>query len=459
MRSRFLVYAATLSLLAACSDAPAPFDPTNEATRLIAAPNGALDVAIYDLVSLYPTGTETAALNRWSTLKRYYDTGNIAQAKTDLLVLSQWLIDKSATMSDPPGDETRAAAAARLVLYMATYIFNGPSSAIPGFSGGADNAVGIVTPAAGGTIVTPSTNAGVSIPPGAVNQNTLIVITENTTPYPANCSGPLNTKRCQYPKFYHFSQFPHQHLNAAAKFAVCHVNTGANRTPLEDHDDFRLAHNKPANPSDYTPGSTVVDDIEILPLVTQTFSFCDDIEYALTEPTGLDRVLAKATSAIASFLTPKSAYAIDQGMGGESFEFSDFNVVDPQGVPDDTVSFPSVAFTPSGDMAVSYIIGNKGTATAPPAVLSLTLTPLAYAGPPPSPIPWTAAGIISMVPGQWLNYTSTAPVSAFSGTYTLTLTLSSDPSFPDSDLSNNVRTTTVTLGPVILKKGKVVVPR
>ena len=42
---------------------------------------------------------------------------------------------------------------------------------------------------------------------------------------------------------------------------------------------------------------------------------------------------------------------------------------------------------------------------------------------------------------------------------TLTLTLSSDPSFPDSDLSNNVRTTTVTLGPVILKKGKAAVPR
>ena len=72
------------------------------------------------------------------------------------MLLAQWLVDKSSTMSDPPGDETRPAAAARLVLYMATYVFNCPSTPVPSTGGGADNAVGIVTPAAGGTIV--STN-------------------------------------------------------------------------------------------------------------------------------------------------------------------------------------------------------------------------------------------------------------------------------------------------------------
>jgi len=455
MRSRFLVVATVLSLAAACSDAPTPLDPNGMATRLITPPNGALDQSIYDLVALYPKGTETAALNRWNNVKKAYDSGNIAQAKSDLLLLAPWLVDKSSTMSDPPGDETRAAASARLVLYMATYVFSGPSTPVPSLGGGADNAVGIVTPAAGGTIVTPSTRAGVSVPPGAVDVNTIIVITENPTPYPANCSGPLPTKLCQYPRFYHFSQFPHQHLNVGAKFAVCHVNAGSNRYPLEDHDDFRLAHNQPSL-ANKTPGSTFVDGIEILPLIHQTFSFCDDVEYALNEPTGLDRVLAVASSAIAKFLTPKSAYAVDQGGGGESFEFSDFNIVDPLGVPDDTVSFPGVTFAENGDMSVSYIIGNRGTATAPPALLSLSLTPVAFEGPPPPPIPWTAAGIISMVPGQSLNYTSTAPVTGFSGTYTLTLSLSSDPGFPDSNLANNVRQTSVTIGPVILKKGKVI---
>lgn len=457
MRSRFLVVASVLSVVSACTDAPAPLDPSNPAARLIAAPNGALDVAIYDLVSLYPTGTETAALNRWNNVKKAYAAGNIALAKSDFLLLSQWLIDKSSTMSDPPGAETRPAAAARLVLYMATYVFNGPSSAIPTSGGGADNAVGIVTPTAGGIVVTPSTNAGVSVPIGAVNENTLIVITENLTPYPANCSGPLNTKRCQYPKFYHFSQFPDAHLNSPATFAVCHVNTGSNRAPLADHDGFRLAHNKPANPSDYTPGSTVVDDIEILPLATQTFSFCDDIEYALNEPTGLDLVLARATSAIGKFLTPKSAYAIDQGLGGFSLEFSDFNDVDPDGRPDNTANAGgfTATITTSGDLSVSYFVKNIGTATSPSGVLaSFTLTPFATTS-VPSPIPWTAIGVGSLVPGDSVAMTTTAPVSSFaSGTYTLTLNLGSDPTFADSDMGNNSRSTTVSLGPIILKKGK-----
>ena len=59
MRSRFLVFAAVLSFASACSDAPSPLDPNGMATRLIAPPNGVLDQAIYDLVALYPTGTET----------------------------------------------------------------------------------------------------------------------------------------------------------------------------------------------------------------------------------------------------------------------------------------------------------------------------------------------------------------------------------------------------------------
>ena len=464
MRSRFLVVAAVLSVVSACSDAPAPLDPSNSAARLIAAPNGALDVAIYDLVSLYPTGTETAALNRWNNVKKAYAAGSVAVAKSDLLLLSQWLIDKSSTMSDPPGAETRQAAAARLILYMATYVFNGPSSAIPSSGGGADNAVGLITPA-GGLVVTPSTNAGVSVPAGAVDENTLVVITENLTPYPANCSGPLNTRLCQYPKFYHFSQFPDKHLNSPATFAVCHVNTGTSRYPLADHDRFRLAHNKPANAADYTPGGTVVDDIEILPLATQTFSFCDDIEYALTQPTGLDLVLATATSAISKFLTPKSAYAIDQGLGGFSLEFSDFNDVDPDGRPDYTANAGgfNAIITPSGDLSVSYFVKNIGTATSPAGVLaSFTLTPVVASGPAPSvalidalSTPWTSVGVMSLVPGDSVAMTTTASVASFaSGSYTLELTLGSDPSFPDSNLSNNSRATTVTLGPIILKKGK-----
>jgi len=52
--------------------------------------------------------------------------------------------------------------------------------------------------------------------------------------------------------------------------------------------------------------------------------------------------------------------------------------------------------------------------------------------------------------------TTTAPVTDFSGSYTLTLTLGSDEGFPDSNLANNVRSTSVTIGPILFRKGKVI---
>ena len=458
MRARFSVFAAVLVLGAACSDQPLVPD-AGTASRQIVAPNGTLDENIYTLFQLYPKGLSTAGLNRWNTVKRLYQGGKLDQAKDQVVQLASWVKDQAPRMSEPSGGEARSAAAARLTLYMSLYVYDGPATTPPAYSTGADNAVGIITPTGGGTVVTPSTNAGVSVPVGAVNENTIVVITENPTSYPSNCAGPLPTKLCQYPRFYHFSQFPHQKLNVAAKFSVCHVNAGPNRVPLEDHDGFRLAHNLPANPADYTPGSTIRNTggeaIEVLPLISQTFAFCDDVEYALNEPTGLDAVLARATSAIAKFITPKSAYAIDQGGGGESFAFSDFNNVDPAGEPNDSVGplFPSI--TTSGDLSVAFVVKNVGTATSPVELLSFTLTPVATTS-APTPIPWTAAGILSLVPGDsTIAMTITAPVSSFpSGTYTLTGTLGSDPSFPDSDLGNNVRTATVTLGPIILRKGK-----
>jgi hypothetical protein len=304
---------------------------------------------------------------------------------------------------------------------------------------GADNAIGLVTPEQGATIVTPSTNAGVSVPAGAVDVNTVVVITENPTPYPANCSGPLPTKLCQYPRFYHFSQFPHTKLNLPAKFAVCHVNNGTQRTPLADHDRFRLAHNAPVNPADYTPGSTYDGGIEILPLITQTFSVCDDIEYALNEPTGLRGVLARASTAVGRLLTPKSAFAIDQGGGGESFMFSDFNNVDPDGVPDDSIGAITAPDTvlAGSTIAMTYTVTNVGTATSPNVLADISITPIFVAAVLP-PVPLTAAGVMPLVPGQSITLTTTATIpSSATGSYTLGIAVGSNPTFPDTALGNN----------------------
>jgi hypothetical protein len=454
MRIRFLVLSALLAV-GGCSDGYSPTDASSGTSNLqIAPPSGALEQEIYDVFLLFPNGISNAGLNRWAAVKHHATNGDQQAA---LFRLTQWVKMMAPRMSQPPNDETRSAAAARLALYMALYIYEGAGTPVPSYSVGADNAFGLVTPGQGGTIVTPSKNAGVSIPAGAVDENTIVVITENVTPYPANCSGPLNTTLCQYPSFYHFSQFPHEKLNSPAKFGVCHVNHGDNRALLNDidHDRLRLAHDKPANSGDYTPGSTIRDGIEILPYVTQTFSLCEEVEYALNEPTGLDAMLARATTAIASFLTPKSAYAIDQGGGGMAVFFSNFNNVDSLSAPDDSVTVLGAVMAPSGDLSVSYKVYNVGTATSPGVLATITLTPFATAAAPP-PISWTATGVMSLVPQDSINLTTTAPLPTGLpiGTYTVTVTLSSATSFPDANLANNSATTSVFTGGTILAKRK-----
>jgi hypothetical protein len=73
--------------------------------------------------------------------------------------------------------------------------------------------------------------------------------------------------------------------------------------------------------------------------------------------------------ALARLLTPKSAYAIDQGGGGVSFFFSNFNDVDPDGRPDRAVqSFTAVPLCgeceiqPGTVMVLNYTIANIGFA-------------------------------------------------------------------------------------------------
>src|SRR5438552_410219 len=112
-------------------------------------------------------------------------------------------------MSTPPGGETTDAAAARVILYMSMYIYNGPTFTPPVYTPSADVAVTVVEPAQGDTIVTPADVAGIGLEAGSVAEPTIIVITHNPTPYPANCSGPLQKKLFKYRDFYEFEEFSH----------------------------------------------------------------------------------------------------------------------------------------------------------------------------------------------------------------------------------------------------------
>jgi hypothetical protein len=244
---------------------------------------------------------------------------------------------------DPPNGETREAAASRLILYMLLYIYGGPDTEPPPYFPGADNAVGNLKTNQPLTLVTPSGNAGVHFDEGSTDVDRIIVIVQNPEPW-GECDGPLTTNLCQYPLFYDIMSFPDNGpLLKIAQAAICHPAVGEPYGPPDEdtHGFLRLAHKKPSNPDWYTPGSIVPtdegEDIEILPLISQTFLICDDVQYDPPPPDFYEefgalnrglRSVVHLASRVGKFLLPKSAFAIDQGGGGGFEVFSPFNNVD-----------------------------------------------------------------------------------------------------------------------------------
>lgn len=371
-----LAVVAVVVSIAACNDTQQPLALNNrQVNYTVITPSGTLDQNITSLLGLFDGN---GALAQWKNIKRKYSEGlsdpqQMQVAKKMHVELVKWVKNHASEMSTPPAGETKDAAAARLILYMSMYIYSGPTSVPPEYTPAADVAVDVVEPAQGDTIVTPAEVAGIGLEAGSVAEPTTIVITQNPTPYPANCSGPLQTKLCQYPRFYHIDQFPHVKLLKTAKVSVCHINGGTERTPLADHDRFRLAHTLPASPADYTAGSTIRDTngeaIEILPLVTQTFVNCGDVEFTASGLRHTTGTLTRLAKRIGNFFAPTTAYAIDQGYGGGTDEFSDFNDVDPLGTPEREVTTATVSPGPyhEGDhVTYTYHVRNTGTATATP---------------------------------------------------------------------------------------------
>ncbi len=410
-----------------------------------------LDGGIIAILSLLPKGLEVAATTRWSDVKAKYaaglsDPSQMAVAKQMLFDLSSWVSQKAPGMDTPPDNETRSAAAARAVLYMSMYIYRGPDTRPPAFTPSADAAFGVVTPTAPATIVTPTTHAGVQLEAGSVAENTIIVITQNPTLYRNNCEGPLTTKFCQYPQFYSFEEFPHKALLKPAKFNVCHVNSGKDRPLLADHDRFRLAHAKPDNPADYTPGSTVLDQngesIEILPLISQTFSTCVANDYPLpTIAAGPMGVLSRLARRVKNILEPKTAYAIDLGLGGLSVSMSPFNDVDSLSRPDlNVTSFttnPALAL-PGGHVTIAYSVDNVGTApnTATQAAISVDG---ASTDSVPREIGSVSLGAVAPRTTRSGQLDIIIPQDLPVGGYGIALIVPTNPTFPDVDVANNRR--------------------
>ncbi|HUQ21246.1 MAG TPA: CARDB domain-containing protein [Gemmatimonadaceae bacterium] len=455
MRSR-LIGLAVLAVVAGCTDStPTSTLAKNPGSLRKVVVTGSLDQNINTLIGLWPQGLSTASGTRWQNIKDSYNAGQISVAKSKLVELTKFINNKTGDMTQPPAGETKKAAAARLVLYMALYIYNGPNTTPPNYSPDADNAMGVLTASQPLTVVTPSTHAGAQFEAGSTSEDRIIVITQNPDPYPVECSGPLQTTACQYPLFYHIESFPAGRLLKTAKAAICHINSGTDRYPLADHDRFRLAHTKPANSADYTTGSTIRDNIEILPLVSQSFVFCDNVSQPPVIASnifrrGLQMVGALATNVLHA-ASPKSAYAIDQGGGGGFNIMSPFNNVDPQSKQDLNVlsfSTPGGSVISGTNATISYTIKNTGTGTSNAGTGSIRIStdaiitasdPLLASIAVPS-LPPKSTDVVTNLPVAIPPAASLAP-----GSYYIGILVDDIAATPDGDVLNNTAASAVSV--------------
>ena len=357
----FAAFAAILTLaLVACNDSKPPtasqLVPGAPAFQQIQG-QGTLGAEISALVNAaWPKGQATAILAKWDQALRAIakeptallkgKTVPGASGRAELTRTISYIQLKAAEATAPSG-ETNAHFIARLVLDMSTYVYGGPTAPVPPLTATSDIAFKLVTPVTADTVITPAKLAGVAFPVGSVVEPTIVVITPDNTYYPDNCSGPLDTKLCQYPRFYTFNVFPDVKLNVPANVQVCHVDAGVARRALADHERFRVAHDKPADPANYAAGSTIVGNVEVLKLVTINITACTaDGGTSYLPPiaasnSALGRaayfaksVMSRAATAVGRFLAPNEALAIDVGGGGETSFFSNFAVVDPQSKAD-----------------------------------------------------------------------------------------------------------------------------
>jgi hypothetical protein len=468
-----------LALVMLACDSPTAVLRTPGAAHHDVVVQATLDAEIRALVNAaFPHGQANAVLAHWDQVVRSAATaphttlkGKVVPGSSGRSALTRAIdfLQKRSGAATPPAGETRDHLIARLALDMSLYVYGGPATPVPVIEAGADVAYGLILPGTTDTVVTPATQAAVVFPAGAVEEPTVVVITPIDTYYPANCSGPLDTRLCQYPRFYHFNVFPDVKLAAPAKVQVCHVDAGTNRLPLADHDRFRIAHERPASPADYSAGSTIVDNVEVLASTLMDVTNCDANGGTVhTPPPGqigsrgvigdfTQRALAlarRAGTAAARLVTPRDAYAIDIGVGALTEEFSIFGVVDPLGVADLAQSTPqlgsSFALTGVNHLTGATIattgwqVRNVGSATS--GAFTSTLVIATDTALTSALVTVPLAGTSAVVPGGAWFYPAqsiTLPQSVGPGSYFVGTRVT--PSGADSTAADDFRSVRITV--------------
>ncbi|HET9424306.1 MAG TPA: hypothetical protein VFO55_02960 [Gemmatimonadaceae bacterium] len=429
--------------------------------------------SIDDLITqLFPTGLKTATRTRWDNVKARAarDAGGAPSTalKAQLNSLVAFMQQQEPRLNHPLG-EARQHALTRLTLQMLMYVYEGPDTPPPPVVTTNEFGFGIVSPTATSPTVvqTTSEQAVVEFPAGSVDEETVVILEQNTTPYPKNCTGPMTTRRCQYPLFYRAHVFPEKRLKLPAKAAICHVNSGSSRLPLRGgdfHDRFRLAHDRPADPANYSDGATQEDGIEILKHVHVDASLMDcsggtdyDVAFVRSRPGALGNLLDRtewlARSAVARagrLLTPRTAFAIDQGGGGLILFFSNIGVVDPASQPDlkpETFTLQeSELFVGETAVITALATTNVGTASAGGTTASIRLS--SDESITTEDLELASQAVAPVVPDEVITgapLTVEIPESTAPGTYYLGMLSDAGAAEEEEDEANNFTSVRVTI--------------
>lgn len=376
---RNLVASFVILLVAACGE-QSPTRPTVEPDALTArgpATQAALEAQINGLVNaLYAPKEQGAVKVDFARIKAQLASGRTEEAEAGIVSFVQTLLEDLAggDLEDPNGAQPPTTADALASLVNAVAQFGGLPPPIPPSNPlGGDGAVAVLGPA-GGTVVASSGFGGVQFPPGALPENTIVVV--NRLPNPTTpTAGPLPTPLDQYPLFYDFSTTPH-----VAQFAqpvlvgICQLEVGQPFGPPTQTvaNRLQIAHPDPANPS----------TLELLAREVAPFVDCSGVQLsqARLRRQG-EGLLVRALGSIrdvgaraVSVFRPTPAYAVHGGLGGKTTSFSPFGAVDPgagscpPSAPSGFATVSCFSFTTIPGTWHGFVVGNS-IPPVPPALV------------------------------------------------------------------------------------------
>ena len=274
------------------------------------------------ITDLYPEylGHRDAALSKWRSLQDAIAKDK-PSVRMKLMHLIDWTLkrEKEGVLLDPNGSDAPSTRVAVSILTASLFQAAYPDAPAPPIAAeGVDIGAAVVEPTMPTIIVTEQSQAGGEFQAGTWTEPVLVTFTELPDPSPGG-SGPLPAgSLTQYPKFYQITAFPNDPTLKDIRIGICHVTDPQSPYfPPEPHTQLRVAKTKEVGEGTEL---LILNRVEVADFLNCVDVSAEGPILGSASAGGLGgyalRTVGKAMKGLASIITPKSLYAIDQGIGG-----------------------------------------------------------------------------------------------------------------------------------------------